>query len=75
MPANTLGPTHALTEEHSERRKQADGDGNGGHRGSQDVAFSAQQASGRGREDQALRGEHAGVASSDVLHRGREHLR
>jgi hypothetical protein len=65
----------ALMKEHPEEREHADGDGYGGDRSPQNVAFPTEKASGRGREDHALRGEHAGVTPGDVLHRGRELLR
>ena len=45
----TVDDALALTQQHSENRKQADGDAYGGDRGTQDVAFAAEQSCCCGR--------------------------
>ena len=67
-----MNSVSTLSNKHPDDGQQADGDGHGGERDPQYLGLPAEEARGRGGENQPLRGEHAGVAPSNVLHRGRE---
>lgn len=61
-----------LAEEHPEDRQHTHGDCDRCNRSPKNVAFPSKKARGGRRENDALRGEHAGMAPRDVLHRSGE---